>query len=303
MHSIKEQLDDFYRDYSAGFTVTPRAAKTIKNIKLTWRLFLSHYPISYLSELDEGILRKFFTWGQNERNWKPMTILTHRKNISVFILWLEKKKLIKENPLRHIPKPRQMKKVPKHHTQEDIKRIFMAVDELTENYLQRVRDKAIIGVAALAGLRRGELLNLQLSDLNFEEKTLLVQASTSKSRTERRVPISLTLYDYLQRYLVERKKYADPTNNALWISTTTFKPLTDHGLAHMVDRVRSISGVHLKLHSLRHSFGTMVYAGTHDIKAVQETMGHTELKTTLVYVNSLSQDLRNAVEMSSLNSI
>jgi site-specific recombinase XerD len=208
-----------------------------------------------------------------------------------------------KNPLEQIPPPRLPQRVPKHHTLKEIEAMFDSIALLSLTQFEEARNKAIVGVGALAGLRRGELINLKLSDVNMESKQLLVKAETSKSRKERWVPIVHRLDNLLQDYLRLRGQRAEDSCHALWVSSVTGKPLTTHGLAHIVGKVSDDVGFKVKLHSLRHSYGTYSYAGSHDIKAVQENMGHSDLATTMLYVNSLSQDKRDAAEMSPLNKV
>lgn len=298
---LNAALQEFYQDCTVGYTVQSKAALTIKNIRFTWELLLSISSLDYCDDITEAILRRFFAWGVEKRKWKQMTVLTHRKNVSVFIRWAQNKGYMRSNPLRLIPKPKMPQRVPKHHTKKEIEMMFEAIEMLSRARFEELRNKAIIGVAALAGLRRGELINMQLRDIHWESKQILVKAETSKSRKERWVPISQRLESLLRDYLEIRSAYEKEDKQSLWLSAVTGGKFTTDGLAHFIGKLSQVVGFKVKLHSLRHSYGTYAYAGSHDIKAVQETMGHSDLATTMLYVNSVSEDKRHAVEMSILN--
>lgn len=300
---LETALNQFYQDARTGHTIQVKSEQTIKNIQTTWKLFLQVNTIDYCEQVTEAALRRFFSWGHKERKWKPMTNLSHRKNLSVFIRWTINHDYLRKNPLYKIPKPKHLKRLPKHHTDKEVEAIFTAIDLLSKSYFEQIRNKAIIGVAALAGLRRGEVMNLTLNDINMESRQILVKAETSKSRSERYVPIVQRLHDFLKSYLAVRDDYAKEGCRALWVSVTTGNQLSLYGLAHVIDLISKDVGFRVKMHSLRHSYGTYTYAGCHDIKAVQENMGHTDLSTTMIYVNSLSEDKRQAAEMSRLNQI
>lgn len=296
-------LEEFYRDAQAGHTVEQKSEQTIKNIKGAWRLFLRVTDIEYCHQITEAVLRRYFNWGIEEKKWKPMTTRSHRKNLSVFIRWAVIRKYLTNNPLLKIPKPKLMKRLPRHHTDKEVEVIFQAIEMRSRTSFEEARNKAIIGVAALAGLRRGEAMNLTLNDINMESRQIRVKAETSKSRSERMVPIVQRLHDMLKSYFTLRDEVARSDCNYLWASSVTGNKLSIYGLTHVVDQVSKSAGFRVKMHSLRHSYGTYSYAGCHDIKAVQENMGHSDLSTTLIYVNSLSEDKRHAAEMSPLNRV
>jgi len=299
---LQDALNKYYQDCLVGYSMFARSKRTVENYKQTWQLFLHWLPIVDCLELTDAILRRFFYKGDQERKWQPMTNISHRKNISVFINWAQKKGYLQNNPLKDIPKPRMPQRIPKHHSKAEIERMLYAVS-LNPDYLQRIRNEAMIKFCCLAGLRRGELLSMKTMDLNMETKMILVKAETSKSRKERWVPMPITLYETMQKYLNERKLFVLPDCMSLWISTTTKKALSDDGLKHIIQNLSKIVGFNIKLHSLRHSYGTYSYAGSHDIKAVQENMGHSDLSTTMLYVNSLSDDKRQTAEMNPLNNL
>jgi site-specific recombinase XerD len=234
---LEEALNEFYQDCTIGHSVQSKSPNTIKNVAATWTLFLQVTPIEYCGQITEGALRRFFEWGHTKRKWQAMTNRSHRKNLSVFIKWAERKKYMGKNPLEQIPPPRLPQRVPKHHTLKEIEAMFDSIALLSLTQFEEARNKAIVGVGALAGLRRGELINLKLSDVNMESKQLLVKAETSKSRKERWVPIVHRLDNLLQDYLRLRGQRAEDSCHALWVSSVTGKPLTTHGLAHIVGKV------------------------------------------------------------------
>lgn len=302
---IEDALKQFYQDCAVGHSIQEKAPITIKNIQSTWNLFLKVTPLEYCEQVTEAALRRFFRWGAEDpkRKWMPMTIRSHRKNLSVFIRWAVDRKYMPNNPLRRIPKNKLPQRVPKHHTEKEIEAMFDGIGLTSTNYFEETRNKAIIGMAALAGLRRGELINLKLSDINMETKQILVKAETSKSRKERWVPIVHRLDNLLTEYLKVREQHRKDGCQKLWLSAVTGKELTESGLEFITKKISDIVGFKVRLHSLRHSYGTYTYAGCHDIKAVQENMGHSDLSTTILYVNALSQDKRHAAEMSPLNRV
>lgn len=298
---IHDVLNSFYRDLE----INGRSKATVRNQKLTWQLFLKKFPISNVSELSEALLRRFFLWGSHERKWKTMTIISHRKNISVFIVWcLHKKRgYLTENPLTEIKKPRHERKVPRHYTKEQLETVMYAVDRESKTHFERIRNQALFATAMLVGVRRGELLNLRVQDINFHANQLLVKAETSKVRQERIIPMPLNLVQALQKYLAVRDDFADPKCPYLWVSAKTRQKLSDDGLKHVTAKISDATGFRVKMHSLRHSCATYAYAASKDILAVQKMLGHADIGTTMIYTSVLGENTREAVELSPLNDL
>lgn len=300
---IRRALDEYYQDCLSGITLTRRSPRTINNYRSTWGLFLKLIPIYDCLEITDIHLRQFFKIGEQERKWTSMTTRTHRKNISVFINWCISRCYMRQYPLKNIPKPPLSPTLPKYYEQDRIEAILYAIEIGSNTAFERIRNKAIIAVGCMTGLRRGELLALRLSDLDLINKVVRVQASTSKSRKERYVPIPLKLYKVLTDYISMRNQSAAVGCVDLWVSSTTGNKLSHEGLKHITEKLSKQLGFRLKMHSLRHSYGTFSYSGSHDIVSVQQNMGHSDLNTTMKYVAALSQDKHDTAELNPMNNL
>jgi integrase/recombinase XerD len=148
------------------------------------------------------------------------------------------------------------------------------------------RDMAMVGVLTFCGLRRNELLSLELRDVDLYNNLLTVCGETSKSKKTRKVPINLQLKKNLVDYLNERKSHGYK-NPYLFVSGTSDRQLTKHGLKHWVERLSRLSGVKFHVHRFRHTFATNLAMQDVGAVKIQKLMGHTDLKMTQTYLRSI----------------
>ncbi|MFA6475662.1 MAG: tyrosine-type recombinase/integrase [Patescibacteria group bacterium] len=300
---IKFALGQYFGEARGGQLDSIKSLVTIKNSEETWRMFLKKHPVEYLDELTEPLFRSFLHYLEFERKLAPMTIKTYRKNISAFLYWCVRKRYLPENPIKYVKGPKIKHDLPKFYTEEELEKIMRAVQLDDKPYFERLRNEVMFMVLLLVGVRRGELLSLKTSDVNFETASLTVRAITSKTRTSRSIPMPSILTGKLRAYVDERSRFALATSDDLWVSLNTRQRLTEHGFKHITERLSRVVGFNVRPHSFRHSCATYAYAATQDIVAVQKMLGHTDIGTTMIYTNVLPENVRNATESSRLNAL
>jgi integrase/recombinase XerD len=161
------------------------------------------------------------------------------------------------------------------------------------------RDRALLEVLYGCGLRRGECLRLDLSDVDLHQKVLLVR--NAKGKKDRIVPlpgraaIALDLYLREGRPRLER----DPWERALFLSCNSDAPgrrLARNSMNLIVERhakAAGLKGVHP--HALRHSCATHMLRGGADLRHVQQLLGHSHINSTTIYTRVAADDLRKAL--------
>ncbi len=301
---IETALNQYFQEARSGLLENVKSQVTIKNSELTWKVFLKRHPLIYMEEFTPELFRSYLHYLEFERKLAPMTIKTYRKNLSVFLYWCVSKRYIPDNPLKGVRGPKIKHDIPKYYTDDQVEKVMRALDLDTKTYFEKLRNKAMFTVLTLVGLRRGELLNLKVADINFEVGTLLVQASTSKSRTSRVIPMPIALTNVLRDYIMLRKEYAHVLCSDLWVSSRgDGRRFTEHGFKHLTERLTKVVGFQVRPHWFRHTCATYAYADSRDIVAVQKMLGHSDISTTMIYTNALLQNVRQVVESSRLNPI
>lgn len=215
-------------------------------------------------------IRKYLVDYQKINNCSKVTVDNVRRNISSFFSWLEEEDYILKSPMRRIHKIKTKKQVKETISDETI-------EQLRDN-CNCIRDLAIIDLLYSTGIRVGELVNLDIDDINFEARECVVFGKGDK---ERKVYFDAKAKIHLQKYIASRKD----NNKALFVT-----------LDAPYDRLR-ISGVEIRLrklgkrlnlnrihpHKFRRTMATRAIDKGMPIEQVQKILGHSQIDTTMQY--------------------
>ena len=170
-------------------------------------------------------------WRWRKQNGKPLGISTQRSRLSTlkdYFAWLTKQNLLTANPASELELPRQEKRLPVEPLSLEQMKAVLNVPDPTD--LLGIRDRAILEVFYSAGLRRGELAKLELTDLNRERQTL--QIRQGKGHKDRVVPVGDRALEWLERYLDETRSrlVLDLFEKALFLTSygEAFNPDVGH---------------------------------------------------------------------------
>ena len=204
-------------------------------------------------------------------------------------------KLLQENPVADIEYPKLRKSLPKYLTMEQAAALLQAVEGPNQ-----VRDYAILMIFLNCGIRRSELVGLNISDV-YEDRLRVV----GKGNKERFVYFGTPCRKAIDAYLVERKKKFLTDNRALFgsrngnrISVTAVHRLVEKAL-----KQAGLDATQFSAHKLRHTAATMMLSGGVDVKTVQEVLGHENLNTTQIYTHIESTELKIAAEANPLSKL
>jgi integrase/recombinase XerC len=236
-------------------------------------------------DIDHLTIREYMA-SLYEQNKKKSSI--HRKvaALRTFFRHLCREGILESNPASLVHSPRVESKLPNHLTIEQMIK-FIETPE-TDTALGK-RDRAILELLYASGIRVSELVNLNLTDIDFNNQTLRVKG---KGRKERFVPFGDHAKKALQDYLGVRGELlaeADPEKldpTAVFMNYQGTR-ITPRSVGRMVDKyVKLCADVHhISPHSLRHSFATHMLDAGADLRAIQELLGHVRLSTTQQYTH------------------
>jgi integrase len=214
--------------------------------------------------------------------------LSYANRLKTFFTWLTQRSHLSANPFDHLKLPRPVFVDHRALTGEEIKRIMGAIAQHAHTPFLLKRDMALVGILTFCGLRRNELLSLELRDIDLYAGFITVRPETSKSKKLRKIPINIHLRMHLSEYLQERKKQGS-TTPFLFVSNQGNR-LTMHGLKHWVTRLTRFSGVKFHIHRFRHTFATNLALQNVGAIKIQNLMGHADLKMTQTYLRSISTE-------------
>ena len=199
-----------------------------------------------------------------------------------------------DNPMDLIESPNVSKKLPDTLTKKQIDALIDAIDL---SHPQGERNKTIIETIYSCGLRVSELINLQLSDLFFEEGFIRVLGKGNKHRF---VPIHHTTIKRINLYIKvirsEIKPFKDEED--IVFLNRRGKRLSRQMIFIILNDLAKKINLNKKLgpHTLRHSFATYLLKHGADLRAIQQLLGHESITTTEIYVHLDKEDLRKTIE-------
>ena len=197
-------------------------------------------------------------------------------------------KLLTENPVKDVEFPKIRRSLPRYLTLEESQRLLSSVSGKNEK-----RDYAILMIFLNCGIRRSELVGLNLGDI-YDDRIRV----TGKGNKERIVYFGSACKAAIDDYLVERNKKVLSDNRALFGSrdgnrisvTAVHRLVKKHLLAAGLDPDQ------FSAHKLRHTAATLMVSNGVDIKTVQEVLGHEHLNTTEIYTHIENTELKIAAE-------
>lgn len=263
---------------------------TTKRYRSNIRLLQRSMQLSEISQCTDADVREFFHHGRVQRHWTSATFTTCHKSLLVFFRWCVRHGHLPSNPADEIELPKAEKALPSRLTEANAERLLEAAESYPYPYaFLRYRNHAIVAVLLFAGLRKSELMHLRLIDVEVENRTIFVRRG--KGAKDRIVPIGPRLAAILSRYVVERKRLGK-TCPEFFASLNRDMGITDQALKGLVALLRRSTGLTFTIHKLRHSFATLMLEGGCDIFSLSKMMGHSDIKTTTIYLAASPEHLR-----------
>ena len=242
--------------------------------------------LSFFEWCDEEQLNRLKITSLNLNNYianlfstglKSSTINRKISSIKHFYLFLLKKKVIKNSPVDEITTPKQEKYLPTSMSEDEVESLLGSPKSSIK--IER-RDKAMIEILYATGMRISELVNLKLTDIDFNRSVLKVFGKGSK---ERLVPYGEKAAEALSIYLEDRKQLDSKdvflSNRGTKITRGAFW----QRLKIYIRRENLKSSI--SPHTLRHAFATHLLNRGADLRSVQILLGHSDLSTTQIYTH------------------
>lgn len=295
---IKIIAQKFY-DYSSY--IRGYSKDTIRRYRQTINNFCRHQHITEIEEIDDNKVKDYFFQGRVERNWCANSFVTIHKSLVVFFRWCVQEGYMEVNFADDIELPKIEKKLPPKLTRQDALKLLEVVYNYPYPYhFLRYRNQAIFATFIFSGLRSKELLSLKFTDIDLENLSIFVRQG--KGSKDRIIPISYKLAEILKKYLSERKRL-NKTCPEFFVSLNRNVGFTRTGLKRLVVKIREASGISFTIHKLRHTFATLMLEGGCDIYSLSKMMGHSDIKTTTIYLAASAEHLRKQITKHPLNDI
>lgn len=272
---------------------------TIRRYKTTITTLRRLGRIDHLEECTNKRLRDYFYRGRAERKWSVGTFATYHDTLAVFFQWCVEHGHLPANPIEGIEIPKRPKPLPRGLSRQDAQLLL----EVVQNYpyrmeFERYRNHALLATILFAGLRRKEVLGLHVVDVNLEGRSIFVREG--KGDKERVVPMGPGLIKALSTYADARRR-ANKTCPQFFTSLTRNTGLSFDGLRTIVRDMQRATGIKFSAHRLRHTFATLMLEGGTDIFSISKMLGHSDIKTTTIYLAASPEHLREQMTKHPLN--
>ncbi|MBT5273434.1 MAG: tyrosine-type recombinase/integrase [Flavobacteriales bacterium] len=247
-------------------------------------IFLSEeYQISNeVSEISFQIVRSWIA-SLLEKGVTPRSVNRKISTLKTYFKFLIRENVISESPMLKIVAPKSKKRLPVFIEENQIEKLLNEV-EFDEGFIGE-RDKLIIELFYVTGIRLSELINIKIFDINFSNSLIKVLGKRNK---ERLIPLSINIVNELQTFV---KKHN--LNNYLFTNLGGTKVYTKLVYRVVKKYIGKISSVNKKSpHILRHTFATHMLNNGADINAIKELLGHANLSATQVYTHNTIEKLK-----------
>jgi integrase/recombinase XerD len=204
------------------------------------------------------------------------------QGIKAFFKWLTKQNHILYNPASELEPPRIRRQLPRHLLSKDDIELILKQTQYTNEV--GTRDRAVIETLYSTGMRRMEISNLKLYDLDVERGTIFIYEG--KGKKDRTVPIGERACAWIKKYIDETRSslVMEPDEGYLFISDLG-KPFHKNQMGDMVKKYILKAGINKpgSCHLFRHAMATHMLENGADIRYIQAILGHSDLSSTQIY--------------------
>jgi integrase/recombinase XerD len=234
------------------------------------------------------MIERYQRWlfAYRKEDGSPLTIRTQTERVNLvqlFFAWATRQRLIKANPATELDFPRPIKTLPPTLNHDEMAAILAVPDVDTATGL---RDRSIIETFYATGMRRMELVNLCLEDLDLSGN--LARIVRGKGQKDRLVPLGDRACQWLRHWLDDGRPALNPAFDCRRVYLhDKGAPLTRDNLSVRMRKILKAAGITKKgsCHLFRHTMATHLLENGCDVRVIQEILGHAKLDTTALYTH------------------
>ncbi|HBT86390.1 MAG TPA: recombinase [Porphyromonadaceae bacterium] len=244
------------------------------------------------SEIDVDIIR---IWMSTliEKGMKPSTVNRKLSSLKAFFNFMEKKKHVSGNPAKLVSGIKTPKVLPVFVNDKEMTKILDNPENYSDDF-KGYRDRFLIELFYVTGIRRAELISLKDNDIDFNTCTLKIMGKGNK---ERFIPFSDETKKKIQEYINVRDAEIENKSAFLFVKEDG-EPLYPELVYKIIhDHLKNISTLSKKSpHVLRHSFATEMMNNGAEINAVKELLGHSSLSSTEIYTHVTFEEMKKTYQ-------
>lgn len=269
---------EFNRNYSKN-TILSYEEDIVEYLEYLERECLSVYDVKYS---DIRFLLEYY----DSLKLKNISIRRKISSLKGFYKYLCRLDKVKDNPFSYVTLPKKEKKLPQYLNYNEMLEIFDVID--TSNLLG-LRNRLIMELLYATGVRVSELVNIKISDIDINNRSVVVTGKGDKTRV---VFFNEVTKKILKEYLLESKEVR---KTDYLIINGHGKKITTRGIRLILNKVIDETSIikHVHPHILRHTFATHLLNNGCDLLTVQELLGHASISTTGIYTHVTTEHIKD----------
>lgn len=274
----RQHIDAFVRHLSLERRLSPLTAKHYRRDLVALADWCDKEGVGRWRDLDSEHVRAFSA-ACYRRGLAAGSIQRRLSATRTFYRYLLREKHVRTNPVISVSAPKAPKRLPGNLDADRMGRLL----EIRGDGPLVARDRAILELFYSSGLRLAELTGLDTGDVDHADGTVRV---TGKGSKERDLPVGRHALEALAVWMKVRPQLAAKDCNALFVSTRGTR-LSERSVQARVNYWAKRQGIDARVHPhlLRHSFATHLLESSHDLRGVQELLGHANIGTTQIYTH------------------
>lgn len=256
--------------------------------------YLKQEDIHVFQDVEYQFLRGYLMFLHNQ-NLNTSTINHKLSTLRSFYRFLQREEYVSDNPFLLIESLKTKQKNPDFLYIDEMEELLDSIDTST---LLGVRNKAMLELMYASGLRCSEVVNLKLTQVDFQNQILLIHGKGNKDRY---VPFHDYACDWLKDYIDDARKVlmnVQHQDHDFVFVNKNGGQMTNRGIQNIVERISMNYDASRKIHphTFRHSFATHLLERGVDLRVVQELLGHANLSTTQVYTHISNKYLKEVYD-------
>lgn len=283
MKDLKSYLEylSYERKYSS------HTVKSYEEDLMEYLQYLEREGMDYKG-IEYSDIRFYLVYLMEEKKDKKSSVSRKLSSVRGFYKYLVLNHVVKSNPFSLVQSPKREKKLPRYFEYNELEELFSSID--TSSALGK-RDRALLELLYATGVRVGELVSIQVRDIDFAAKKIKI---LGKGNKERYVLYGDYAKEALEDYLKNGRGNLVKQETPFLFVNHLGEPLGERGVRDILDRLIKRTSLTKKIspHMLRHSFATHLLNEGSDLLSVQQLLGHESIKATQIYTHVTTDRLK-----------
>ena len=290
-------VNEYFTDLRTFFRFMKELRGLVPSSVPTEEILITDIDIDFIKTITTTDVYEYMNYLRNERSNTNTTRARKTTALRMFFKYLtDYAHHLEHNPVQNLETPKQKKSLPQYLSLEQSMALLQSASgDFAE------RDYCMLMLFLNCGLRRAELVNINISDVSRNDNTLRVRGKGNK---ERMLYLNEACRQAIEQYLRVRPVDGVKDKNALFLSRLKSR-ITLQGVHYVIKGyLKNVEGAqNMTVHKLRHTAATLMYQNGVDIRVLQNYLGHENLGTTEIYTHLSNEQIENAAKQNPLSQV